>query len=58
LMSLRHCRLSLVKRMLYGLSDILKRETRKGRQESKTADQEGQRYICQMKWRRRGEIRL
>ena len=27
--------------MLYGLSNILKRETREGRQESKTADQEG-----------------
>src|SRR6266436_2157689 len=38
---LRHCRLSLVKRMLYGLSNILKRETREGRQESKTADQGG-----------------
>ena len=43
LMSLRHCRLSLVKRMLYGLSNILKRETREGRQESETADQEGNR---------------
>jgi len=30
LMSLRHCRLSLVKRMLYGLSNILKHETRQG----------------------------
>jgi hypothetical protein len=40
LMSLRHCDFSLVERMLYGLSNIL-RETRDGRQESKTADQEG-----------------
>jgi len=48
----------LVKRMLYGLSNILKRETREGREESKTADQEGQRWICAMKWRKRGEIRL
>jgi len=38
-MSLRHCRLSLVKRMLYGLSNILKRETREGRQQYKTAEQ-------------------
>jgi hypothetical protein len=27
--------------MLYGLSNILKRETREGREESKTADREG-----------------
>src|SRR5439155_7986572 len=30
LMSLRHCRLSFVKRMLYGFSNILKPETRGG----------------------------
>src|SRR5438094_7767582 len=41
LMSLRHCRVSLIKRMLNGLSNILKRETHVGRQESKTADQGG-----------------
>ena len=32
---------SLVKQMLFGLSNILKHETREGRQESRTADQEG-----------------
>jgi len=41
LISLRHCRLSSVKRMQYGLSNMLKREAREGRQGSMTADQGG-----------------